>query len=252
MSASRSAFFACPQCHYQYRFARTRIVGLATNSGASISSFEFATSKFIPSPLVIVGGLSGLLFTLLVMIASYITTFFISAFETPSYYYHPLYSSPLEVAQDLVTAAFRVMRDGDMASILEDNIRPSTKITPKAPLVPKPRPGFIIRFIQRFIIGLPLVGAGSLVHLLLSVQFLAPVQWLARYRGSRSRRNNGSRDVAALIVVSLLVVGALRYILYCYHIIPEDLLKLVNKNIQSIVQSLSIHAFYNKANPPAS
>ena len=173
--------------------------------------------------IVIVGGLSGLLFTLLVMIASYITTFFISAFEAPSYY-HPFYSNPFEVAQDLVTAAFRVMKDGDMASILEDNIRQhsSTTSTPGAPLVPKPRPGFIIRFIQRFIIGLPLVGAGSLVHLLLSVQYLAPVQWLARYRGSRSRRNNGSRDIAALIVISLLVVGALRYVLY-YRGLAENL-----------------------------
>jgi hypothetical protein len=152
------------------------------------------------------------------MVASYITTFFISAFEAPSYY-HPFYSSPFEVAQDLVTAAFRVMKDGDMASILEDNIRPrsTTSTPPGAPLVPRPRPSFIIRFIQRFIIGLPLVGAGSLVHLLLSVQYLAPVQWLARYRGSRSRRNNGSRDIAALIVISLLVVGALRYI---SHIVP--------------------------------
>ena len=168
------------------------------------------------------------------MVASYITTFFISDFETPSYY-HPFYSSPFEVAQDLVTAAFRVMKDGDMASILEDNIRHSTTSTPNPPLVPKARPGFIMRFIQRFIIGLPLVGAGSLVHLLLSVQFLAPVQWLARYRGSRSRRNNGSRDVAALIVVSLLVVGALRYILYHYHFAPEDLLKPTQKKQQSIV-----------------
>ena len=164
---------------------------------------------------VIVGGISGLLFTLLVMIASYITTFFISAFEEPTYY-HSFYSNPFDVAQDLVTAAFRVMKDGALADILEDNIRrPST--TGRAPIVP-PTPrhhrGIIPRFIQRFIIGLPLVGAGSLVHMLLSVQFLAPVQWLARYRGSRNRRNNGSRDIAALIVISLLVVGALRYVSY--------------------------------------
>jgi len=195
MSASRSAFFACPQCHYHYRFARTRIVGLATNS-------------------VIVGGLSGLLFTLLVMIASYITTFFISAFDEPSYY-HPFYSSPFEVARDLVTAAFRVMKDGDLAGIIEANIQhPPSR--PEAPVVPSPQPGIMIRFIQRFIIGLPLVGAGSLVHLLLSVHFLAPVQWLARYRGSRSRRNNGSQDIAALIVISLLVVGALRALYKVY------------------------------------
>jgi len=195
MSASRSAFFACPQCHYQYRFARTRIVGLATNS-------------------VIVGGISGLLFTLLVMIASYITTFFISVFERPSYY-HPFYSNPFEVAQDLVTAAFRVMKDGDLAGILEDNIRQSSS-RPEAHVVPRSQPGIITRFIQRFIIGLPLVGAGSLVHLLLSVHFLAPVQWLARYRGGRSRRDNGSRDIAALIVIGLLVVGALRALYKVY------------------------------------
>jgi hypothetical protein len=219
MSASRSAFFACPQCHYQYRFARTRIVGLATNSGAHLSFvlFEMRDDKFnLFALLVIVGGLSGLLFTLLVMIASYITTFFISVFESPSYY-HPFYSNPFEVAQDLVTAAFRVMKDGEMASILEDNIRQrsTTTSTPGAPPpVPRPRSGIIVRFIQRFILGLPLVGASSLVHLLLSVQYLAPVQWLARYRGSRSRRNDGSRDIAALIVIGLLVVGALRFVLY--------------------------------------
>ncbi|KAJ7786233.1 hypothetical protein B0H16DRAFT_23822 [Mycena metata] len=32
-STSRSAFFSCPQCKYQYRFARTQIVGIATNPG---------------------------------------------------------------------------------------------------------------------------------------------------------------------------------------------------------------------------
>ena len=165
--------------------------------------------------LVLVGGLSALLFTLLVMIASYITTFFISAFEEPTYY-HPFYLNPFDVAQDLVTAAFRVMKDGALADILEDNIRrPPT--TDKAPVVPpptlRPHPSILTRFIQRFIIGLPLVGAGSLVHMILSVQMLAPVQLLARYRGSRNRRNKGSRDIAALIVISLLIVGALRYVL---------------------------------------
>jgi hypothetical protein len=30
---NKSAFFACPQCKYQYRYARTRVSGLATNPG---------------------------------------------------------------------------------------------------------------------------------------------------------------------------------------------------------------------------
>jgi len=209
MSASKSAFFACPQCHYQYRFARTHIVGIGTNP-------------------VIVGGLSGLLFTLLVMVASYITTFFISAFEEPTYY-HTFYSNPFDVAQDLVTAAFRVMKDGALADILEDNIqRPSTtgRANPVAPSTPRPHPGIIARFIQRFIIGIPLVGAGSLVHMMLSVPFLAPVQWLARYRGSRNRRNKGSGDIAALIVISLLVVGALRA-LYKVYLFTQSITKRI-------------------------
>lgn len=201
-SASKSAFFACPQCRYQYRFSRTRIVGLATNP-------------------VIVGGLSGLVFTTIVMLASYITTYFMAAFEEPSNYYSYsfFYISPIQVFQDLVTAAFRVLRDGDVVGIFDDTAftsptRASDSTLPRS----KQTPGLIMWFIRRFVLGLPLVGAGSLVHLLLSVQMLAPVQWLARYRGQRNRRNDSSRDIAALIVIGLLVVGAARALIKVYQL----------------------------------
>lgn len=201
-SASKSAFFACPQCRYQYRFSRTRIVGLATNP-------------------VILGGLSGLVFTAIVMLASYITTYFMAAFEEPSSYYSYsfFYISPIQVFQDLVTAAFRVLRDGDVAGILDDVsfTSPTRTSNSTPPTRPKQTPGLIMRFIRRFVLGLPLVGAGSLVHLLLSVQMLAPVQWLARYRGQRNRRDN-SRDIAALIVIGLLVVGAARALIKVYQL----------------------------------
>ncbi|KAF8971408.1 hypothetical protein BDZ97DRAFT_1753228 [Flammula alnicola] len=193
VSASKSAFFQCPQCHYQYRFARTRIVGLATNP-------------------VIVGGLSGLLFTLIVMMASYVTTFFMAAFDEPTYY-NFFFVSPIEVAQDLVTAAFRILRDGQL---LEDAATYTTAKGPIKASVPRPPPGFVKRFIRRFIIGLPLLGAGSIVQMLVSAQALGPVQWIARYRGSRNRRNSSSRDIAALIVISLLLVGAIRALYKVY------------------------------------
>ncbi|KAJ3572518.1 hypothetical protein NP233_g3027 [Leucocoprinus birnbaumii] len=205
-SASRSAFFSCPQCHYKYRFARTRIVGLASNP-------------------VLVGGLSALFFTFIVMLASYITTYFMSAFEEPtsSSYYSSwfFYVSPLEVAQDLVVAALRILKEGGIDGIFDDNI-PTSRNGPRSRrserlLRPDPNPGFIKRFIKRFLLGLPLVGAGSLVHMLLSVGYLLPVQWLARYRGNRNRRDN-SRDLAALIVVALLAVGALRALLKVYQL----------------------------------
>lgn len=170
------------------------------------------TSLFlINGSLVVVGGLSGLLFTGIVMLASYVTTYFISFFEEPSYHdYSWSYFriiSPFEVAQDLISAAFRVLRDGDVAGILEEDVFPTDIPRTRTGNLP-PQPGFIVRFIRRFLLGLPLVGAASLVQLLLSAQLLAPVQWLARYRGSRRRDNN--RDVAALIVVALIVIGALR------------------------------------------
>lgn len=204
-SSSRSAFFSCPQCHYQYHFARTRIVGLASNP-------------------VLVGGLSGLFFTAIVMLASYITTYFMSAFEestTSHYAWSFFYVSPFEVAQDLVVAALRILKEGGIDSLFDEAIPTGRNNLhtrrPDRLSRSTSNPGFIKRFVKRFLLGLPLVGAGSLVHMLLSVGYLLPVQWLARYRGNRNRRDN-SRDVAALIVVALLAVGAIRALLKVYQL----------------------------------
>jgi len=138
-----------------------------------------------------------------------------SAFEEPTY--HSLFFiSPIEVAQDLITAAFRVLRDGELAGVFEEPIfshKSTTAIKMPLPSPSRP-PGVLKRFIRRFILGLPLVGASSLVQMLLSVGALGPVQWIARYRGSRNRRNNNSRDIAALIIISLLLVGAARYLFF--------------------------------------
>lgn len=155
------------------------------------------------------------------MLASYITTYFMAAFEEPTTSYYSwsfFYVSPFEVAQDLVVAALRILKEGGIEGLLDDTIpssRTSTRGHQARPIHPPYNPGFIKRFIKRFLLGLPLVGAGSLVHMLLSVGYLVPVQWLARYRGNRSRRDS-SRDIAALIVVALLVVGALRFVLNHY------------------------------------
>lgn len=66
------------------------------------------------------------------------------------------------------------------------------------------------RLLRRFVLGLPVVGAGSLVHMLLSLPLLTPVHWLARFRGGRSRRNSSSRDAAAVVIIILLIVGVAR------------------------------------------
>jgi len=145
------------------------------------------------------------------MVASFITTFFMSAFEKPSTSSWFFYVSPFEVAQDLVAAAFRVIQDGELSDIFAEPMYQSAQTRRSSKdLIPSP-PGIVKRFIRRFIIGLPLVGAGSVVHMLLSLQMLAPVQFIARYRANRRNRNN-SKDIAALIIVGLLVFGAVRYV----------------------------------------
>ena len=71
----------------------------------------------------------------------------------------------------------------------------------------------LMRFVRRFLLGLPMVGAGSLVQMLFTVGGLGPIQWLARSR-ARSRRNGrgNATDTAALILVALLLIGALRWV----------------------------------------
>lgn len=160
-----------------------------------------------------IAGLSGLAFTTIVMLASFITTYFMSWFEEPSTdygwsFFGFRYVSPFEVATDLISAAFRVLRDGDVAGILGDDYFPRERPVHLRSPTTRSKPGLFMRLVQRFLLGLPLVGAASLVQLLLSIHLLAPVQWLARYRASRRRNNN--RDVAAILVVVLIILGAVR------------------------------------------
>ncbi|RDB29260.1 E3 ubiquitin-protein ligase MARCH4 [Hypsizygus marmoreus] len=223
-SPSKSAFFSCPQCHYKYRFSRTRFAGIAANP-------------------VIVGGLSGLVFTSIVMLASFITTFFMSAFEEPTHAYYfssYFYVSPFSLAQDLITAALRILRDEDAVGLFDDNLLPRMKSQVKAgsgafiPAEPRQR-GIFVRFIRRFILGLPMVGAGSLVHMLLTAPILGPLQWLARQRGGRRRREQ-SRDIAAMVILALLIVGAVRALYKVYQITESTTKRLLLRAEDAILE----------------
>ncbi|KAJ7706260.1 hypothetical protein B0H17DRAFT_1036442 [Mycena rosella] len=196
-SATKSAFFSCPQCHYKYRFARTRIVGIATNP-------------------VVVGAISAILFTLLVLLSSFITTYFTSLFEAPteSYYYrsHFFYVSPFETAKDLIRAALRILQDED-GPIFGHGERQSgghgdTEFGTHV------EPGIVKSFIRRFLLGLPIVGAGSIVRMVLSFGILSPLQFLARYRSNRRRES--SRDVASLLVILVILAGAAKALVEVY------------------------------------
>ncbi|KAG2159776.1 uncharacterized protein EDB93DRAFT_1237067 [Suillus bovinus] len=193
-SFSNNSFYRCPQCHYRYHFARTKAIGLATNP-------------------IVVGMISSFLFTILVMCSSYVTTYFMDSFEDHSFYGSSYYFfiSPIDVGHDLIRAALRILRDQD-ALPLEDSAARLTRTNP-APFPSSP--SFLKRFVRRFIIGLPMIGAGSVVHMLLSVPLLGPVHWIARFRGNRSRRGS-STDIAAMIILGLLVVGIARALYKAY------------------------------------
>ncbi|KAG7099132.1 hypothetical protein E1B28_001004 [Marasmius oreades] len=226
-TASGTAFFSCPQCHYRYRFSRTRVVGIATNP-------------------VIVGGISTIFFVLITFLSSFLTTYLLSFFQEPTsttFYLSTgsfFYVSPLEVIHDLVRAALRILQDEDEALGVGLFSSPD-----RGARVPPPVDvdsgggggggGSLRRFFIRFVIGLPLVGSVSLIQMLLTLPFIGPVHWLARYRGNR-RRNNDTRDVTAIILVLLLVVGAARAFYRLYQVIQSWTTRALLKFEDSVLE----------------
>jgi hypothetical protein len=141
-----------------------------------------------------------------------------SAFSDTSasgYYGTYLYVSPFEVVSDLVRAALRIIQDDDLSGLLDQSVirtrssRPLSTEGLSSSLNTASTHGMLRRFITRFIVGLPLIGASSLIHMIFAAPFLGPVQWLARFRGNR-RRNRDSKDYTAILIVALLIIGAIR------------------------------------------
>lgn len=133
---------------------------------------------------VVVGAISSVLFTLLVLCASFITTYFTNIIENPglSYnsFFYSYYIDPWDVGRDLVRAAIRIIKDENAFGTDDDPF--FSQATGSADSAPAAAPGILKRLLKRFILGLPVVGAGSLVQMMLSLPFLGPLQWLARFR----------------------------------------------------------------------
>jgi hypothetical protein len=158
-------------------------------------------------------------FTILVLAASFVTTTFTSFLspdeEEAGYHYSPFYSppywvNPFSVCIDLIRAALRVLQDASDLDINLDELLSRSTSSRTGATAQNPPPGLLRSLVRRFLLGLPVVGAGSLVQMLLSFG-LVPVQWLARYRGGRrNRQNNRGTDTATVLLVALLLIGALR------------------------------------------
>lgn len=171
---------------------------------------------------VAIATLSTILFTALVYASSFLTTTLLSSLDDPSYNTYDSFTSssfyftwgggywswtnPYTVGRDLVRAALRIIQDESDSVFGPDLLTSFASDDPET----MPNHGAFWRFIRRIILGLPVVGAVSLIHMLFSLPLLGPLQWIARSRGNRGRRNNGSRDTAALVIILLLAIGALR------------------------------------------
>lgn len=192
--------------------------------------FSLCDSAMIPptSPLSgAIATLSTILFTMIVYSSSFLATAVLSSLDDPSYNSSygdgsPIYISmgggywswtnPYTVGRDLVRAALRIIQD-ETGGIFDPDLLLTPSSAPGSssagPEVTSD-PSFLWRFVRRFILGLPVVGAASLIHMLFSLPLLGPIQWIARSRGSRGRGSSGSRDTAAVVIILLLAIGALR------------------------------------------
>ncbi|KAK0478232.1 hypothetical protein IW261DRAFT_1565214 [Armillaria novae-zelandiae] len=156
----------------------------------------------------------------------------------PTIYYSSsyFYVSPLEVFRDLVSAALRIIQDEDFVAVFDEALPRGRGGETMMGATREPSAAGVLRnVIQRFLLGLPLIGAGSLIHMLFSLPFLGPLHWLARYRGNR-RRNNNSRDITALIIIALIIVGAARALYKVYQLTQKVTKRLLLRAEDAILE----------------
>lgn len=201
-SASQKAFYCCDQCGYRYHFARTRVVGIATNPGKlgmNITSCEFHVQY--RAFAVVVGILSSIFFTILVICSSFVTTSFL-ADDAQWGYTYSIYLHPLEVMRNLIKATIGIFVNDDL---LDSTVLGSSFTGPIRSSADAVPPGILKTLVRRFLLGLPVVGAGSIAQMLISFPF--PLQ-MFRMRTTRRWRNSG--DAIAIIVLTIVLAGAIR------------------------------------------
>ena len=135
----------------------------------------------------------------MVLLSSFVTTYFISDDDEYGYTFSLYY--PLEVFRNLVKMTVGILADDNVIDnrVLRHRTQATQIREPQAP------PGILLRLFRRFMLGLPVVGAGSVAHMLLSIPF--PFHWL-RLRTRRANRE--SKDLMTLIVLAVVLAGAAR------------------------------------------
>ena len=161
---------------------------------------------------VIIASLSVFLFTCLAFFASFLVTVFMSDEDyTPRstvFFFGWNWVTPDEVAYNLLRIVLRILRDEDIIDDSRSFNRPAA--TSQYQSTSTRQLGPFANFLRRIVIGVPVLGVASLVQLFWSMSFLGPVNLLARRVGSGRNRRESSRDIATLIVLVAIILGALR------------------------------------------
>ncbi len=146
---------------------------------------------------VVVGVLSGIAFTLLLFLSSFITTYLISNTGESSYF--TIY--PMETFRDVLRTAVCALTDAPCEEvILSARTRRVRARVQKAP------PTLLNRFVRRLLLGLPTVGAGSILNML----FTLPIPFTHWIRVRLRRGSRSSSDITTLILLAVIIIGAMR------------------------------------------
>lgn len=149
------------------------------------------------------GVLSAFAFTVLLFLSSFITTLLIAG-SSENYSSSWFIITPWDTFREVVRSAVCGLTD---LSCDDSNLyRRLRKPGASRSVVPKPPPTLFGRFIRRLLLGIPTVGAGSMLGMLINMPF--PIaQWI-RVRFRRSNRN--ATDFTTLIFVGIVIIGALK------------------------------------------
>lgn len=146
--------------------------------------------------------MSGIAFTLLLFVSSFVTTYLISGTGEESYFTIYPWETFREVVRSVVCALTDLPCDEFTLSSRGRRVHARVQTRP---------PTMFNRFVRRLLLGLPTVGAGSLISTLFSLPF--PITHWIRVRLRRGSRN--ASDITTLIFLTVVIIGAARCVSCC-------------------------------------
>ena len=194
---------------------RANFIGMAQNQSKLLfhSILSVYQSSYIFILLVIIVTLSVFVFSCLAYVASFLVTLFLDDLDPDDtlhdggfLFFGWGWVNPVDVAKNLIKTVLRALQDEDIIAV-EDIFNLGSKSAPSRFIEAPQKLGAIANFLRRILIGIPVLGATSIIQILWSTGFLRPFDLATRHRG-RNRRD--SRDFASAVILIAMIFGILR------------------------------------------